>query len=80
MVALFDHHRLLTELRQMRVVEKSSGKLRLEHPRDEHGHGDAATAFALALLAARDARTGCPWIQPDVRWLDEPNVDWLATP
>lgn len=56
-VALFDHERLTAELHQTSVVEKTSGKLRLQWPRGEHGHGDTATAFALALTAAKSAKS-----------------------
>jgi phage terminase large subunit-like protein len=52
-VWLFDHPFLTAELGQTGILEKTSGKLRLEWPRSEHGHGDHATAFALALAAAK---------------------------
>lgn len=44
---------LLNDLRQAVVIERSSG-LRLEFPRNrESGHGDLATSFCLAVLAAK---------------------------
>jgi phage terminase large subunit-like protein len=39
---------LLTDLRALRIVEKSYG-IRLDSPRGAHGHGDVATALAIAL-------------------------------
>lgn len=52
-IELFDHAKLVADLRALRVVEKSYG-IRLEPGQTASGtkHGDAATALALALLAA----------------------------
>jgi phage terminase large subunit-like protein len=49
---LYNHPGLLADLRRARLVERSYG-MRLESPRGVHGHGDLATGFMLALLAAR---------------------------
>lgn len=53
---LFDHPALLADIRRWRLVEKSYG-LRLESPSGVEGestrHGDAASAYALAVLCAR---------------------------
>jgi hypothetical protein len=49
---LFRHEALIADLRRARLVERSYGT-RLESPRGPHGHGDLATGFMLALLAAR---------------------------
>ena len=46
---------LLCDLRNLRVVEKSYG-CRLESPRGPSGHGDAATALAMALHVRHDFR------------------------
>ena len=56
-IELFDHPKLVADLRALRVVEKSYG-IRLEPGQTASGtkHGDAATGLALALLAA--ARSG----------------------
>jgi hypothetical protein len=53
-IDLPEHEQLLTDLRGLRVVEKSYG-VRLDSPRGGDGHGDAATAMALALLVASRA-------------------------
>lgn len=51
-VELYPDEGLLRDLRSMSLVERSYG-FRLESPRTrEHGHGDAGTAFVLALYAA----------------------------
>ena len=52
-VELFEEPDLKRDLLRLRVEERSSG-FRLTSPRDETGHGDSASAFALALLAASD--------------------------
>lgn len=49
---LFKNDRLLSDLRALRIEEKSYG-MRLTSPRGPNGHGDAATALGLALLAAK---------------------------
>ena len=51
-IVLFDDDDLIADLKQLRVVERNYG-YRLESPRSSRGHGDRATAFALALLAAK---------------------------
>ena len=48
---LYEEPDLRRDLHRLRVVERSYG-FRLESPRDSMGHGDMATAFSLALLAA----------------------------
>lgn len=56
-VRLFDCPTLERDLRSTSVVECYAGRLKLTWPRDEHSHGDTAMAFALALLAANEARS-----------------------
>ncbi len=51
-IDLYSHPQLVTDLRALRVTEKTYG-CRLTSPRGPDGHGDTATALALALLAAR---------------------------
>jgi phage terminase large subunit-like protein len=51
-IDLYPHPRLLSDLRALRAVEKSYG-VRLESPRGPQGHGDAATALAIALHILR---------------------------
>lgn len=51
-VQLYDHPRLISDLRQLRVEEKGYG-VRLVSPRGPQGHGDAATSLAIALHMAR---------------------------
>ncbi|MBL8830295.1 MAG: hypothetical protein JNM18_25180 [Planctomycetaceae bacterium] len=51
-IDLYAHAQLVADLRALRVTEKSYG-CRLTSPRGPDGHGDTATALALALLAAR---------------------------
>lgn len=52
-VLLFNDPDLMRDLRRLRVEERQYG-FRLTFPRDEHGHGDLGTAFALAMLAASE--------------------------
>ena len=60
-IECFNDHRLQLypceplhrDLLKLRVEEKSYG-VRLVSPRDEHGHGDTASAFSLALLVAHE--------------------------
>lgn len=52
-VQLYDEPNLRRDLHRLRVEERPYG-FRLVSPRDEHGHGDLASAFALALLAASE--------------------------
>ncbi len=51
-IELYDHPKLVADLRSLRVVEKSYG-IRLEPGQSQSGtkHGDAGTALALSLLA-----------------------------
>ena len=49
---LFPHEQLLVDLRALRIEERSYG-LRLTSPRGPTGHGDCATALALAIHASR---------------------------
>jgi hypothetical protein len=51
-VDLYREERLLADLRRLRLKE-SPGGYRLDSPRTQAGHGDIATAFALALFGAR---------------------------
>jgi phage terminase large subunit-like protein len=51
MIDLYADPDLLHDLRSLRVVEKSYG-VRLDSPRGLNGHGDAATALAIALHVA----------------------------
>jgi phage terminase large subunit-like protein len=53
-IELYPHPRLLADLRALRVVEKSYG-VRLDSPRGPNGHGDAATALAIALHVMKRA-------------------------
>jgi len=53
-IELFPDPQLLKDLRALKVVERSYG-VRLESPRGPDGHGDAATALAIALFLARKA-------------------------
>ena len=59
------HRELVADLRALRVEERSYG-IRLVPGKTESGtrHGDAATALALALLAAKSVRIGYPKV-PD---------------
>ena len=77
-VELYDHPHLIRELQQMRVKEKTSGRLQIDHPRTSQGHGDHATAFTLALLAAKDAGSlsvinqfDPTDFEPDFSWMGE---------
>jgi len=55
-VELYPHEQLLADLRELSVVERPRG-YRLASPRSrEGGHGDVATAFALALYGAKTLR------------------------
>lgn len=53
-VELFDDADLRRDLRRLRVEERANNGFRLVSPRDETGHGDSATAFGYALLAASE--------------------------
>lgn len=50
-IEIYPDPRLLADLRSLRVAEKSYG-IRLESPRGPSGHGDTATALAIALHVA----------------------------
>jgi len=50
---LYPESNLHRDLTRLRVEERSYG-FRLVSPRDEHGHGDMASAFQLALLGASE--------------------------
>ncbi|MCA9109808.1 MAG: hypothetical protein KDA52_07665, partial [Planctomycetaceae bacterium] len=52
-VELFRHELLLAQLRQLRIIERTSGGFRLQSPRNSDGHGDLATAYAQAIVAAK---------------------------
>jgi hypothetical protein len=58
-IDLYNHPQLLADLRALRVEEKSYG-VRLTSPRGPNGHGDAATALAIALLIAKRFGGGGP--------------------
>lgn len=51
-IDLFPHDKLLSDLSRLRVEEKSYG-VRLTSPRGPDGHGDCATAFAIAMHLQR---------------------------
>lgn len=50
------HARLISQLRRINIVEKSSGNLKLEFAEDKEGHGDYAAGFTLGLQAANDMK------------------------
>ena len=52
-IDLYEHVDLHRDLRRLRVEERAYG-FRLTSPHDEHGHGDTASAFGFAMLAAAD--------------------------
>jgi len=52
-VELYDDVDLRRDLFSFRIEEMSYG-FRLKSPRDQHGHGDMGSAFAMAMLAASD--------------------------
>jgi phage terminase large subunit-like protein len=53
-ISLFDHPELRAELDKCKVIESKSG-IRLAFDRNAQGHGDRATALALALSIAKRA-------------------------
>jgi hypothetical protein len=57
MIDLFPHERLLSDLRNLKLAERTYG-VRLTSPRGPHGHGDLATSLALALFASREFSEG----------------------
>jgi len=46
---------LLNELQHTRIIEKTSGRLRFDWPRQGNSHGDVAMSYCLALMAAKSA-------------------------
>lgn len=52
-LTLYEEPNLKRDLLKLRVEERNYG-YRLVSPRDEHGHGDMASAFGLALLSAAE--------------------------
>jgi hypothetical protein len=58
-IDLYHHEQLITDLQALRLEEKGYGT-RLASPRGPSGHGDCATALALALHAARPYRNYRP--------------------
>lgn len=56
-IDLYPHERLMSDLRNLRIQERSYG-CRLTSPRGPNGHGDAATALALAIHASREFSEG----------------------
>ncbi len=58
-VNLYRQDDLQRDLQRLRIVEKGYG-IRLDSPRGQSGHGDAATAFCLALHAAKELGTNTP--------------------
>lgn len=55
-ISCYDYAPLRHDLLKLRAVEKSYG-IRLESPRDDQGHGDVFSAFALALMVAHEEST-----------------------
>jgi len=51
---LYDYPPLRTDLEKLRVEERPGGSFRLTSPRDNTGHGDSFSAFALALMMAHE--------------------------
>jgi hypothetical protein len=56
-MAIYDEPGLKEDLRKLRIVEKSYGQ-RLDSPVGPTGHGDLATALAIALLVAKPLYAG----------------------
>lgn len=52
-VRLYRHEQLISDLKRCKMKDTPLG-IRLEFKRGKDGHGDAATSFFLALLAAKD--------------------------
>jgi hypothetical protein len=68
---LYRHEQLIADLQGLRLEEKGYGT-RLASPRGPAGHGDCATALALALHAARAFRNYRPPIhEGPVVWSEE---------
>ncbi len=66
-IDLYPHDQLVSDLRALRIEEKSYG-VRLTSPRGPNGHGDAATALSLACLAAQGVTETYEdrWIEGDL--------------
>jgi phage terminase large subunit-like protein len=61
-IELYPHPHLIEDLKRLRIEEKSYG-MRLSSPRGPSGHGDLATALAVALLCGKDMKPRLtPWI------------------
>lgn len=73
-VSLYSDTNLTNDLGRLVIVEKSYG-YKLESARDADGHTDRATAFALALLAAREMGNTRP---PGVLALDFAELPTMA--
>lgn len=58
-IDLYDHPRLLADLKALRVEERQYG-VRLVSPRGPSGHGDAATGLSIALHVLRGIETALP--------------------
>jgi len=69
-VVLFPHEQLEADLRALRVEERAYG-FRLVSPRGAGGHGDCATALALAMLAAKDVSCA-----PSAPTIDREIISW----
>lgn len=68
-IGLYPHAQLIEQLRCTSVIEKTNGLLKFEWARSkQHGHGDIAMSFTLALLAARDATVGPVCFGSPVTW------------
>lgn len=52
LISVPNNEALLTDLRKLRILEKSYG-IRLDSPRGPSGHGDSATGLAVALHTAK---------------------------
>lgn len=63
-ISLYDNARLIAELKSGMIQERSNGQLKILFPRDEHGHGDVATAFLIALEVVRQARAPVHFRRP----------------
>lgn len=53
-VTLYDDPDLKRDLHKLRIEERANNSFRLVSPRDELGHGDMASAFGFAMLAAAE--------------------------
>lgn len=64
-LTLYEHADLKTDLENLRVEEKSYG-CRLVSPRGPNGHGDAATALAIALHISSKSLLACNFIDANL--------------